>query len=232
MTELWPLALSTLIFVGGHFLLSSKGVRRLLVKAIGDGPFLGLYSVIAAVSLGGMIWFFIFLPVGPALWFLYPAGYYAAIVLMPIAILLIVGGYSQTNPTGIGQDRALRRLPTGVFRITRHPVMWGVTLWSIGHLLANGDPSSVLFFGGFLVLALCGTVAIDRKKSRQFGSVYQGFRDQTSNLPFLAIARGRQSFGEAVREIGIWRIVLVVVAYGALLHLHQWAFGVAPYPGI
>lgn len=232
MTELWPLGLAALVFVGGHFLLSSNGLRGLLVRAIGEGPFLGVYSVIAAISLGGMIWAFVTLPYGPLLWFLYPAGYYAAIILMPVALLLVIGGYSQSNPTGVGQDRALRRLPTGVLRITRHPIMWGVALWSIGHLLANGDALSVLFFGSFLILALVGTLLIDAKKIRQFGSVYEGFRDQTSNLPFLAIIRGRQSFGDAVREIGLWRFVLVVVAYGALLHLHQWAFGVAPYPGI
>ena len=232
MTELWPLALASLVFVFGHLILSSKGPRAFLVRSIGEGPFLGLYSLVAGAALAGMIWAFNTLPYGAPLWLFYPAGYYVAIILMPIALVLIVGGYSQKNPTAVGQDRALRRTPAGVLRITRHPIMWGVSLWAIGHLLANGDTASVLFFGAFLVLALAGTVAIDRKKRRAHGEVYDGFCEQTSNLPFLAIARGRQSFGAAAREFGPWRLVIVVVAYGVLLHFHQWAFGVAPYPGL
>ncbi|MEM8589159.1 MAG: NnrU family protein [Pseudomonadota bacterium] len=232
MTELWPLALASLVFVGGHLFLSSKGPRAFLVQSLGEKPFLGFYSLVAAVALAGMIWAFNTLPHGAPLWLFYPAGFYAAIIVMPIALLLVIGGYSQRNPTAIGQDRALRRTPKGILRITRHPTMWGVALWAIGHLLANGDPASVLFFGAFLVLALGGTVAIDRKKRRAHGDVYDGFCEQTSNLPFLAIARGRQSFAMAAREFGLWRLALVVVAYGVLLHLHRWAFGVAPYPGL
>ena len=232
MTDLWPLALASAVFVFGHLILSSKGPRAFLVQSIGEKPFLGLYSLVAGAALVGMIWTFGDRPYGVPLWLFYPAGYYAAIILMPIALVLVIGGYSQQNPTAVGQDRALRRTAKGVLRITRHPIMWGVALWAISHLLANGDPASVLFFGAFLVLALAGTVAIDRKKRRAHGDVYDGFCEQTSNLPFLAIARGRQSFGTAAREFGLWRLAIVVVAYGVLLHFHQWAFGVPVYPGL
>ncbi|MEM7442491.1 MAG: NnrU family protein [Pseudomonadota bacterium] len=232
MTDLWPLAASALVFVGGHFLLSSTGLRGILISSIGERAYLGVYSLIAAISLIAMIRSYLTLPYGQPLWFLYPFGGYVAVIVMPVALLLVIAGYSQPNPTSIGQDRGLRRKPIGILRITRHPVMWGVALWAIVHLLANGDMSSLLFFGAFLVLTLGGTVAIDGKKARKFGSVYDGFREQTSNLPFLAIIRRRQSIGDAVREIGLWRLAIVVIAYGALLHLHRWVFGVSPYPGL
>ena len=35
---------------------------------------------------------------------------------------------------------------------------------------------------------------------------------------------------KAVQELGIVRLLIVIVAYGALLHLHTWLFGVPPYP--
>ena len=37
--------------------------------------------------------------------------------------------------------------PRGVLRITRNPVMWGIGLWAVAHMVPNGDWASLLFFG-------------------------------------------------------------------------------------
>jgi len=45
-------------------------------------------------------------------------------------------------------------MKTNLKRVTRHPMLWGVTLWSVAHLIANGDLASILLFGSFVVFSL------------------------------------------------------------------------------
>lgn len=45
-------------------------------------------------------------------------------------------------------------MKTRITRVVRHPQLAGVSLWAIGHLLANGDLASVVLFGWLLVWAL------------------------------------------------------------------------------
>jgi uncharacterized membrane protein len=117
--------------------------------------------------------------------------------------------------------------PRGMIRITRHPFLWGVALWALVHLAANGDLASTIFFGSLLVLALGGTTTIDAKRRRVFGDAWQRFADVTSNVPFAAILTGRNSLGPALREIGLLRPAIAIVAYTAFFALHGRLFGAA-----
>src|SRR2546429_9012140 len=92
----------------------------------------------------------------------------------------------------------------GMVRVTRHPFLWGVALWSLVHLIMNGDLASVILFGSLLLLALGGTVAIDAKRRRKFGDGWRQFAQTTSSVPFAAILNGRNRIGSALSEIGIW----------------------------
>ncbi len=44
----------------------------------------------------------------------------------------------------------------------RHPMLWGVVLWAVAHLLVNGDLASVLLFGGIGAWAVLEMVLINR----------------------------------------------------------------------
>jgi uncharacterized membrane protein len=51
----------------------------------------------------------------------------------------------------------------GVMRTKlRHPMLTGVILWAVAHLLVNGDLASVILFGGILVWAVVDMVMINR----------------------------------------------------------------------
>jgi uncharacterized membrane protein len=115
----------------------------------------------------------------------------------------------------------------GVIRVTRHPVMWAIALWAAVHILARGDLASLVFFGGFLIVAALGTVLIDARKARTLGQDWTRFAAVTSSVPFGAIVAGRNRFVAA--EIG-WRVLLVaLVAFVALLLAHPPLFGARPY---
>jgi uncharacterized membrane protein len=186
------LALATALFVGSHFLISSTPLRGAIVARTGERGFAGLYSLLAAALLVWMVIAFLHAPRDTLLWSASGARH-LALTLMPIALLLLAAGYTSRNPTAVMMTPPEGAWePKGIITVTRHPIMWALGLWALLHVLANGSWAGIVFFGGFAVLALAGTLAIDAKKRRTWPaeSVERLFAT-TSNLPFLAIAQGR-----------------------------------------
>ena len=217
-------------FLAIHLLVSGTQVRDALTGRIGQGPYMGLFSL---ASVAGLTWFgFAFAASRgqPAYWDLTPLTRQIQLGLMLLAMLLIVPGLATPNPTSVQQEGALDRpdVVKGMLRITRHPFLWGVAIWAAGHLLVNGDPASLVLFGTMLVLALTGTVSIDAKRRRALGAKYDAFVAQTSNLPFAAIAAGRQK--PSLSEIGWWRIALAIGAWALIAWAHPYLFGVPALP--
>ena len=151
---------------------------------------------------------------------------YLPVVVMPFAFVLLACGYWR-NPTMVGADKLLKseNPARGLIRITRHPIMWGLMLWAGAHVLARGDLKSAIFFGGFLLLAGLGTILMDsRKKSNPD---WARFAAVTSNLPFVAIAQGRNRI--VWREIGWARPLIALAAFAVFFAAHAWLFGARPY---
>jgi len=217
------LALACLAFLCLH-VVPSTPLRPALVNAIGEKPYLGLFSL---ASVAGIAWMVMAFKAAPAT-ALWPGLRHLPSALMPFALILIVAGVMTPNPTAVGAAKLLEREEParGILRITRHPVMWGIMLWAGAHLLARGELKSTLFFGSFLLLAAVGTVLQDLRKA-QLGEVWGRYARLTSNLPFLAIAQGRNRV--AWRELGVLKIVIGLVLYAVVFHFHIKLFGVRPY---
>ena len=220
-------------FVLLHLLVSGTPVRAALTGLIGERPYLGLFSL---ASVGLLIW----LGYGYAgarggagdtvYWGATPATKVIQLVLQLIALQFAVIGLTTPNPTILRQEGALERPDVigGIVRITRHPFLWGVATWAAGHLMVNGDVASLIFFGSLLALAVLGTVSIDAKRERALGGAWHDFAAKTSNIPFAAVAGGRQSvnFG----EMGWWRPALAAVIWVVLIGAHPHAFGGSALP--
>lgn len=226
MDPLAHLALATLVFLATHF-VSSTPLRVSLVEAIGEKAYLGSYSLVSFLTIGWMIWAFARAPAVP-LWQV-PGVKLWPLAVMPFAMILIAAGLMTRNPTLVGQESLLKadEPARGMLRVTRHPMMWGIALWAAVHLLARGDAASLIFFGGFLAVALAGTKLIDSRKADTLGEDWRRFAEVTSNVPFSAIIEGRNRFVFA--EIGWKRVLAGLAAYGAVLALHPWLFGSRPW---
>jgi uncharacterized membrane protein len=215
-------ALATLAFVGSHFLLSHP-LRPALVRLLGEKTFSGVYSLLVAIALAWMAYAHATAPY-VAIWGDPPWAQHLLPLIMVPSVLLVVLGLTSSNPTlGPQGAAALAGAGHGATAITRHPMLWGFALWAIGHLLANGDEATVILTGGILILSLGGAAAIDAKKRAALGAPYEAFMARTSFVPFLALAQGRARLNWA--EIGLWRIVLAVVVYVALVLLHPYVIG-------
>lgn len=221
MDAVAALALATAAFIATHF-LSSTPLRPALVRAIGEWPYVGLYTVVAFATLGWMIWAYGRAPYEP----LWTGLRHLPSAVMPFAFILLVCGVVR-NPTAVGAEKLLDGPDParGMIRITRHPVMWAIVLWSLAHVLARGDLKSVIFFGGLFAVGALGTVLIDRKKKSHPG--WPAFEAATSNIPFVAIAQGRNR--TVWREIGWLRPALGLGVFALVFFLHPWLFGARPY---
>lgn len=220
-------------FVLLHLLVSGTRIRDALTARVGQGPYMGLFSL---ASIAGLTWLGFAFAQGrheawnTAYWDITSATRHIQLVLQLVAMLLIVPGLTTPNPTSVRQEGVLDRPDAvkGMLRITRHPFLWGVTLWALGHLLVNGERASIVLFGAMFVLGLFGTASIDAKRKRALGATWNAFAAQTSNVPFGAIVGGRQKLNLA--EIGWWRIFLAVAIWALLAWSHPFLFGVRALP--
>ena len=179
---------AALAFVGSHFALSHP-LRRMLGKRLGPGGFQGLYSIVALATFGWMIWAFRQVPPQPItpwdgsaaiLWFV-------ATVLMLIASVLLVGSFigNPALPRPDAKAMALHR-PKGVFKVTRHPMMWSFALWSAAHVLVSPTARVLVLSGAVAFLALIGAHMQDRKKELLMGEAWSNWERRTSYWPRLS----------------------------------------------
>ncbi len=224
---------AALVFLGVHFLVSGTRLRDRITAATGERPYLGAFSL---ASLAAIVWLALSYNAAAAgaengiLYDLGPGVRDAAIPIVACAFLLGVQGLLAPNPTSVQQEGAAADEATiqGVLRITRHPFLWGVVIWSALHLAANGDLASVIFFSTFLVLAFLGTFSIDHKRQRKLGPAWDSFAAKTSNIPFAAVIAGRNSL-HLSESLG-WRFWVAVVVFLAVLFGHRRLFHASPFP--
>lgn len=221
-------------FAGLHLLVSGTALRDWLVNRLGEKPYSGLFSLL---SLGAIVWLIrsyrvAFADRNPVYWHFGATPQHIAAPIMLFALFLAVVGMISPNPTSIGQERRLTEdaEPYGIQRVTRHPFLWGVTVWGTFHLFANGDAASIALFATFVVTALFGSASIDRKRTKRFGDVYRRYMEKTSSVPFVAMLQGRTRW--VWKEIGLWRVVAVLAVFSAIVSIHPWLFGAYPLPGM
>jgi len=220
------LILASAFFLLIHFVVSGTRLRDALVARMKEGSYRGAFAL---ASIIGLVWMSVAYVRAPLidLWGQHPDWRNVAIPLMFVALVFVVIGLATPSPTRVGMEKKLAQdnLVRGMVRITRHPFLWGAALWAAVHVAVNGDLASLIFFGSFLVLALVGTTLIDAKRRRNFADQWERFARTTSNVPFGAIASGRNQLGPALREIGVWRLLIGVVVFCLVLVYHGKVFG-------
>lgn len=187
--------LAAVAFVGTHFLLSHP-LRAPTVARIGERSFLGLYSVVALVTLGWLIFAYRAAPPSAPLW---PVGdtlwAIVTVVMLVASILLagsLIGNPALPDPAG---HAAAPDTARGVFAITRHPGMWAFALWAASHIAVYPVAANIVVALSIGTLALVGAALQDRKKQALQPELWRAWRARTSYWPFAAITAGRARFG-------------------------------------
>lgn len=173
-------------FVGSHFAMSHP-LRAPMVARLGDKGFQLAYAAVSLLTLFLMVEGFKRAPVTEAFW---PAGdalWALSTMLMLVASILFAGSLIG-NPALPVPEAAAKRIavkdPAGVFRITRHPMMWGFALWGVSHILVAPRIDTFILCGAIIVLALVGARLQDAKKFILMGDAWLHWQGKTSFVPF------------------------------------------------
>jgi len=167
---------------------ASPATRARLVDSLGKDPYRGLFSIVIVASLVLIV--FGWKTATPTSIYVPPiSGGPVISALVFAAFVLFVTSKARSNYR----------------RFVRHPQMIAVILWSVAHLLVNGDSRSVLLFGGLGVWAVFEIALCNRR---------DGEWRKPDVVPFSA---------------DMIVAVIAAVAFGAVFFLHKALFGVLPY---
>ena len=121
--------------------------RSQLIERMGMGPYKGLFAILILTSV-------ILIVLGwrsatpeyiyaPAAW-----SRHVTFTLVLITFILFAAAKHKTN----------------IKRYLRHPQLTGLVIWSIGHLIANGDSRSIALFSTLGIWAVIEIVLINRRE--------------------------------------------------------------------
>jgi uncharacterized membrane protein len=220
---------SSIVFLLSHF-FPSTGLKARAVAAVGQRAYLGIYSAVSLAALVWLVYEFEAEPYGDRIWTLGDWWYWVKPVMILFALFLLTSGLAAPNPMipRGGGFVTLSRAPHNVLAITRHPLMWGLGLWAIAHLVSQPTWRGFWFFGAFAIMAPAGAWLHERRAAAEYGGAWQNFRRYTSFLPFAAIITGRASVH--LNTLG-WRPVIAAIAlWLAILLMHARLFNQVPIP--
>lgn len=223
---MWTLALTCAFFLCIHLMISGTHLKERIIGRIGGMAYYIIFSILSVVGLIGMCVAFAIAQDDSLNFVFWTAPLPLKIIAMVvnfIAFILVILGLTTPSPTNL---LALWRLPDksvyGIVRISRHPVLAGIGLWSAMHIISSGNIASWLFFGSLLGVCALGAANIDRKRLALMGDTYASIMRRTSIIPFVAIIDGRTAF--APEELGIARMLLALSMFSMFAVLHEMLF--------
>ncbi len=146
------LLLGLLIFFCAHLLPSATALHSTVKRKLGEKPFKALFALSSLASL-----VLIIIGMGKAEFIpLYEPPYWGRHVTASFMLVSLFCLISSAVKTSIRM-------------ITAHPMLWGISAWSAGHLLANGDQASVTLFGSFLIYSLFAMFSANRRGASPSG---------------------------------------------------------------
>lgn len=188
------LVLGLILFLGAHSVrIFAGGWRDAQIARMGEQRWKGVYSLISAVGLGLIVWGYGMARVdSPVLWGTPPWTRHLAAVLTLPAFILLVAAYLRGShiKAGVG-----------------HPMVAGVKLWAVAHLLANGTLAEATLFGAFLIWAVVSFVSARR-------------RDRIAGRGYPVLGWSRDGMALAIGLVA-W---MLFALYG-----HLWLIGVRPF---
>ena len=220
MTAWTEFAAAWAVFLLSHAVPVRPPVKPWLVARIGAPGFGLAYS---ALSLAVLVWLIGAAGRAPHLEIWPPAAWqtWVTVAAMTLACQVLAFALFAPNPYSFGgwRNGTFDPARAGLLRLTRHPLLAALALWSLGHLAPNGDLAHLLLFGGFAGFALLGGRMIDRRRRRALGVAVW-----TKGLGDLRRGRGPLAPGNT----GL-RVAAGLALTAALILLHPLVIGL-PVP--
>ncbi len=225
------LPLAVICFLAPHVLPNVPGLRPWLIGKLGRVGYLSAYTALSAITFA---WLILAVSRAPyaGLWALSPWQVYVTVILVALACTLMVAGLATPNPLSLSVRAAGVDLPKGaILGVTRHPLLWALGLWSLSHVLVNGDVAAVTLFGLLTIFALGYMPLMDKRVQKNRGmEEWNRLSGGSSNMLFTAYFRNN------TRPLVDRTLILSVIGgfalFFLLLFLHGPVVGVNPLGAI
>ena len=178
------------LFLGIHLVPALPPLRAACVAKLGEKRYKGVFSIASGIGLVLIIVGYAYAPRGEQLFVPSMGARHAAPLAVMLAFVLLAAANMRSH---------LRRS-------LRHPMLIGVGLWAIVHLLANGHAKATILFGAFLAYA-----ALDLGSAVARGAVKTAVNTFTPQIKYDFMAAGG---GVGLALLVMW--------------MHRILFGVAP----
>ena len=173
------------LFCGVHLLPTVTNLRQILIARLGENGYKGLFSLLVVIGIVLMVIGFprveLIQIYEPPVW-----ARTTTAIFMLLSLILF----------------AAANMPGNIKRFTRHPMLWGLVFWSVGHLLSNGDKASLILFGGFAIYGFLAMLSAN-------------LRGATKQIKKYSVAKD------------IMVILAGTIVYVVLVLAHPYLFGVA-----
>ncbi|AOK27035.1 NnrU [Burkholderia ubonensis] len=188
------LILGLVIFLGVHSIrIVADGWRSATIARLGERGWKGGYAIASIVGFVLIVWGYGLARADASFLWAPPVGVrHLTGVLTALAFVLIAAAYVPGNR---------------IKGLVGHPMLAGVMVWAVAHLLANGTLHAVVLFGAFFAWSLADFLA-SRARDRRDGVRYPA--------------------GNTSRNVVTLAVGLVAWAVFALF-LHGWLIGVRPF---
>jgi len=180
------LALALAVFYTLHSLLALNGTKRWAAASLGLERWYRLAYTVVSLALAGWVLFALGTArIGPAL-------YQPTFSMRTLGAALVLGGgllataavmrFGGAGFLGFSPERPTGLVRTGMHGRMRHPIYTGIILATVGWLLMDGQPSTLLVVGITFVYLPIGIALEEQKLIAAFGEDYRRYRREVPAL--------------------------------------------------
>jgi uncharacterized membrane protein len=172
------LVLGLVLFLGAHVFVSLRAQRAKFIERFGDGAYKWMISLVSALGIVVIGWGFGQYRAAGWVDVWYPPSWtrHITVALVWPAIIFIMAAFLQGR----------------IKKALKHPMIVGVKLWAVAHLISNGDLGSIILFGSILGWAVYDRISFkyrtDTGASPLAGVMPAGMSDATKDI--LAVVLG------------------------------------------
>jgi len=146
------LIVGLVLFSMSHLIPSFPKMRENIIGCSGLKRYKLVFSFVSLISVVLIVYGFNIAPTS-SLYLTPESGNLVAIILMFLTTYLFMSN-------SVGSP------PSSAQFYTAHPLNWGVILWSISHLVSNGDLAGVIMFSTFLLMSVVSIYSGNRRGAK------------------------------------------------------------------
>lgn len=161
------LVLGLVLFLGLHSTrIFAEGWRTQTMESFGEKEYKLLYSVLSIAGFALLVWGYGLARQNPVILWNQPPVWtrHLASLLTLVAFVLLVAAYVPGN---------------AIKARLRHPMILGVKVWALAHLISNNTLADLVLFGSFLVWAVLDYRAVRRRERTLATVMTQGPMSRT-----------------------------------------------------